>query len=165
MKQSFCRIIFTALFCSSIGVFAAIVPKEMLRLEDLPSCPATRISPSDMPADPTPGIMRKLPRYYTSQLIGLKPDKEPPYESLKELSQSSDPDIIDFMKMMVQLYDDKDLCDQVGLIYAARFHHYFCQDGEHYKTLNPSVKNAIRAILLWSGEFMDRANLISGCKA
>lgn len=100
---------------------AYVVQNTELNMSVLPQCAPTRLSDKDIPAGATPGEIDRLPKYYVSQLIGLKEDEEPPYEALKNPSRLKG-ELEAFAFKMMQISDENDICDKTAILYVARFH-------------------------------------------
>lgn len=146
------------------ALLAHIVPSTDLNMSALPHCAPTRLSDKDIPIGATPGEIDRLPKYYVSQLIGLKEEEEPPYEALQSPSRLKR-ELEAFAFRMMQISDENDVCDKTAVLYVARFHKYFCPSDSAYKNLDSEAKKVVRTFLLWNEEVMKKARSVSGCES
>ena len=134
---------------------------RLLDSSRLPNCPPSRISYQDIPRSLEGAEIKRRPKYYMSQLIGIKEEDEPPYDAIRDPSLKSK--LEDFSVKMVQLFDENDTCDNVGILYIARFQKYFCPDSEGYKSLSAKSKGIVAVFFRYNREVFQKAKEVSGC--
>ncbi|OJV46330.1 MAG: hypothetical protein BGO28_03120 [Alphaproteobacteria bacterium 43-37] len=160
MRISSC--LFAAVLCLvSQNALSYVVPDEALNLSKLPHCPPSRISYQDIPSSFEGDAIKERPKYYMSQLIGIKASDEPPYEAIKDPSLTSK--LEDFTVKMLQLFDENDTCDKVGILYIARFQKYFCPNTEAFRDLSSKSKGIVATFFRYNKEVYQQAKEVSGC--
>ncbi|MBH1988464.1 MAG: hypothetical protein I8H75_00395 [Myxococcaceae bacterium] len=154
-------IVFVSMFSSILA--AKVIPDADLNIDALPHCAPTRLSNNDAPLEAILQEIDRLPKYYLSQLIGLSEEEEPPYQALSNPSHFKK-ELEAFAFKMMQIADEDDACDRVGILYVARFHWYFCPSQSAYNNLGPESQKVVKSFLLWNENVMQKARNVSGCQ-
>jgi hypothetical protein len=135
--------------------FVYTVREEVLDLSVLPDCISEPRSYVEVPVGAKPG---QLPGYFFSQ---LQENTEPPYEAFMELKNT---EIERFMLTMSHMSTKNDVCDRIGILYAARFFHRFCPDSNFYKSLSKHHQNFVASFFHYPGEVFKIAKMVSRCQ-
>lgn len=92
-----------------------------------------------------------LPRYYMSELIGIKPGENPPYDALDKVDAERTSNEIrefrDFGIKISALRDANDACDKEGIKFIAKFLAHYTIDEKQLNSVKPHIRDYVLAVL------------------
>lgn len=108
----------------------------------------------------------KLHRYYTSELIDIKPGENPPYSVLDKIDTERKLDetmqFRDFGIKISALRDADDTCDKEGIKFIAKFLAHYSDNGKELSSVKPHIRDYVLGVL--SPHKLKDLNIISLAK-
>ena len=102
-----------------------------------------------------------LQRYYASELIGIEPDENPPYNILDKIDSDRTPNeviqFIDFGTKISSLLNDDDICDKEGIKFIAHFLAHYDSSKGQINSLASHIRGYIAGVLSYNAKIVDIA--------
>ncbi len=152
----------SALYAHTIDEF---VSDDQLNTQVLPECPAKGVHPKEWVRyfDATPEEKKTYRRYYASEVLGIKPGEQPPYEAFKN-PEAHQKEVERLLRIIISFSDDKDTCDKEGIKYIARLYHYFCPGSEPFEALPFAGQMSLKGFYFtFPGPVLDLAREVANC--
>ncbi len=152
----------SALYAHEVEEF---VSDEQLNTKVLPKCPATGTHPKDFVryTHATEDEQKKIPLYYTSEILGIEKGEQPPYKAFKDPA-SHQKELTKLLGTLLNLKNGEETCDQEGIKYVARLYHYFCPGSEPFEVLPLETQEGLKKVYFkFPGKVLDLAREASNC--
>ncbi len=165
MKEGILELLLAAWSSVSALYAPSYVFDAQLNTQALPECAPKHIHPNDWERAfyATPEEEEAYPRYYASELLGIKPGDQPPYEAFKN-PEAHQKDLERLLRITISFSDDKDTCDKEGIKYMARLYHYFCPGSGPFEQLSADAQEALTKFYFkFRGPVFDLARDVANC--